>query len=120
MKQVGMLRKYWRDVDKPVSKDQIFAILENYLYFHDDTKSIFLWKEENIYKTVAFTKISQMATYLKSPASFAAEKLFLQTQLDSSLHFPSAYTSIVVLQTANGYERLLQLILFSVMHRALD
>jgi hypothetical protein len=46
MKQVGMLRKYWGDVDKPVSKDQIFAILENYLYFHDDTKSIFLWKEE--------------------------------------------------------------------------
>lgn len=76
MKQVGMLRKYWGDVDKPVSKDQIFAILENYLYFHDDTKSIFLWKEENIYKSVAFTKISQMATYLKSPASFAAEKLF--------------------------------------------
>lgn len=45
MKQVGKLRKGWGDVNKPVSKNQIFAALENYLYFHDDMESIFPCKK---------------------------------------------------------------------------
>lgn len=49
IKQVDKLRKDWGEGKKPVSNEQILAILEDYYYFYDDIDSIFYATKQGQY-----------------------------------------------------------------------